>query len=157
MFVSSIGYIVVTTPKPEQDVGRMDAEKSLPNGGPLTAPTAPQVTDAVPSICRERWADPENPSPSRARRGQVFSMWFGFGICLVGVQLSCHRIIFLPPHRSLGLHLPWGRSGPPLGLHIWVALETTLRASQGSSPTRMAAPNLNKLYETQSSFMTAKW
>jgi hypothetical protein len=30
MFVSSIGYIVVTTPKPEQDVGRMDAEKAYP-------------------------------------------------------------------------------------------------------------------------------
>jgi short-subunit dehydrogenase len=23
-----------------------------------------------------------------------------------GVQLPCHRLIFLPPHRSLGLHPP---------------------------------------------------
>jgi len=38
-----------------------------------------------------------------------------------GVQLLCrfvwfygHRLISVPPHRSLGPHRAWGRSGPPL-------------------------------------------
>jgi hypothetical protein len=69
-----------------------------------------------------------------------------------GVQLSYkfmwfdvfHRIISIPLHRSLGLHMPWGLSEPPQGPHILGCCPWG-EPSAGSSPL---TGNLMKMFSS---------
>jgi hypothetical protein len=67
-----------------------------------------------------------------------------------------HSLISFPPHRSLGLHPPWGRSEPPREPHIlgccpWGEPSTALHPSQGTSSRCLIVSNLTNLYETRNS------
>jgi len=55
-------------------------------------------------------------------------VFWGSALIQVYITWCGHSIIFIPPHSSLDLHMPWGRSGPPQRPNILNTLQRRIFA-----------------------------